>query len=85
MRWAYPEATTGTEDAVMDSPLWEPGRGSASMGTAKGPSSLRARFFLAEAVISAGSPALCVSPLSNEPVGGCQGGGGLGRSPSVTS
>lgn len=83
-RWVNSAATARTEDVVMESPPGESGRGSVSTGMAEGPCGLRARCFLAETVISAVSPALCVSPLSNALVGVCRS-CGLGRSPSVTS
>jgi len=44
---------------------------------------LRAGCFLVEVVISAGSPALCVSPLSNAPVGVCRGGSVTGWMPTT--
>lgn len=58
MRWIGSVATAGTEGAVMEIPLVEPGRDSARRGMVAEPSSLPA-----EAVIPAGSPTLCVSAM----------------------
>lgn len=84
MRRLHSAATTGTEEAVMESPPGESGGGLVSTGMAEGPCGLQAGCFLAEAVISAVGPALCVSPLSNALVGVCRG-SSLSMCPSVTS
>lgn len=84
MRRVHSAATAWTEEAVMESTRGGLGRGAASTGMAEGSSGPRDRCFLAKFVVSAGSPALCASPLSNAPVGVWRG-GGLGRSASFTS